>query len=318
MRRFLLLLGAALGGWALWRRTFATPVIALKDKVVVITGASSGIGRAAARTFAAQGANVVLVARREALLETLKTELESTYGVRALVVAADISREADRERVVGAATREFGRLDVLVNNAAIGVSAPLEGMKPAQIREVIDINFRGAILLTRAALPAMIAGGGGHIVNVSSAGGFVPLPLQNVYAASKAGLIGFSDGLRREVRPHGIGVSTILPGFVATPMLNENPEEVADFLKHNNLNLPGISLDDPAVVGGVIVNAVRFNRREWIAGGPLIVLAVGIGRCFPGLIDFALKFVAFPNPDEKTGESDGQDETGETAEATAP
>lgn len=290
MRRVLLILGAAVGGWALWRRTFATPVISLKDKVVVITGASSGIGRAAARTFAAQGANVVLVARREALLETLKSELEATYGIRALAIAADISREADRERVVAATVREFGRLDVLVNNAALGISAALDAMKPALIREVIDINLRGAVLLTRAALPTMIEGGGGHIVNVSSAGGYIPMPGQNVYAATKAGLIAFSDAIRREVRPHGIGVSTILPGFVATPMLDTDPDEVPNFLKNNGLNVPGLSLDDPAVAGGAIVNAVRFNRREWILGGPLVVLAIGIGRWFPNLVDFALRY----------------------------
>lgn len=315
MKRFLLLLGTALGGWALWRRTFATPTLYLKDKVVVITGASSGIGRAAARAFAAQGANVVLVARREPLLQELKTEIESTYGTAALVIEADISREADREAVVQATVREFGRLDVLVNNAGVGISASLDSLKPAAIREVIDINFRGAVLLTRGALPTMIAQGSGHIVNVSSAGALIPMPLQNVYAASKAGLIGFSDGLRREVRGNGIHVSTILPGFVATPLLGDDPEEVANFLKNNGLNVPGISLDDPAVVGGAMVNAVRFNRREWITGGPLIVMGITIGRWFPNLIDFALRFVSFTNDDEAAA---SEVETSEESKVVAP
>jgi short-subunit dehydrogenase len=304
MRRLLLIGGIALGGWVVWRRALSAPVVNLKDKVVVITGASSGIGWAAARAFAAQGAKLVLVARREALLNDLKAELEATYGATALVVPADISREADREAVVAATLREFGALDVLVNNAGIGHAGGLETMKPAAIREIIDLNFRAAVLLTRAALPAMLAQGSGHIVNVSSIGGVAQMPGQNVYAATKAGLIGFSDALRREVSGRGVRVSTILPGFTATSMLGETPEQVSNFLVDNGLNLPGVSLDDPAVVGGAIVNAVRFNRREWITGGPAIVLAVNLARVFPGLLDLALKLAKLSTYGEDTPPAD--------------
>lgn len=293
MNRMLFWLVMTVGAWAAWRRAFARPYLHLKDKVVLITGASSGIGRAAANAFAAQGAKLVLTARRADLLEAAKAEIAAVYGVEALVIPADVSDEADRARLIQTTLAHFGRVDVLVNNAGIGVSGALADMPEAEVARVLDVNLRAAALLTRAVLPHMLAQQAGHIVNVSSAGALAPMPGQNVYAAAKAGMIGLSDALRRELSGTGVNISTLLPGFTDTPMLGDHAsrDETERDLRAAGILLPGIVLDDPAVVGGAIVNAVRYNRREWITGGPGIVLACWLGRWFPGVLDVAMRFI---------------------------
>ncbi len=181
----------------------------MNARTVVVTGASSGIGEATARAFGLRGDRVVLVARRTDRLERLAGELPE-----ALVVTADVTRRDEMARIVGAAVGRYGGVDVLVNNAGLGRHDWLERLPVAEIAAQIDTNLTAPILLTQAVLPTMQARSRGVIINVCSVAGKIAVPTMSIYAATKFGLTGFSEGLRRELRPQGIHVCTIYPGPV--------------------------------------------------------------------------------------------------------
>jgi short-subunit dehydrogenase len=177
---------------------------------VIVTGASSGIGEASARAFAAAGDRVVLVARRADRLQTLASELPGS-----LAVPADLTRGDDIRRVVAETLHAFGRIDVLVNNAGRGVYDWLERLDEDDIRQEIDLNLLAPILLTRSVVPMMQGQGKGVIINVGSAAGRIGAPTLSIYNTSKFGLDGFSEALRREVGPQGVKICVIYPGGVS-------------------------------------------------------------------------------------------------------
>ncbi len=188
----------------------------LQGKVVLISGASSGFGADAARLFAREGARVVLSARRVERLEQLAEEIRSAGG-QALVVPADVAQQADLERLVRTTLETWGQIDILFNNAGFGRLDFLENLEPARdIETQIRVNLLGVIQLTRLVLPHMLERRQGHIINMSSVAGWLAAPLYSIYAASKFGVRGFTDALRREVAPFGIHVSGIYPGPAAT------------------------------------------------------------------------------------------------------
>lgn len=188
----------------------------LQGKVVLISGASSGFGADAARLFAREGARVVLSARRVERLEQLAEEIRSAGG-QALVVPADVARQADLERLVRTTLETWGQIDILFNNAGFGRLDFLENLEPARdIETQIRVNLLGVIQLTRLVLPHMLERRQGHIINMSSVAGWLAAPLYSIYAAGKFGVRGFTDALRREVAPFGIHVSGIYPGPAAT------------------------------------------------------------------------------------------------------
>ncbi|HBG74623.1 MAG: hypothetical protein A2X25_11365 [Chloroflexi bacterium GWB2_49_20] len=188
----------------------------LKDKVVLITGASSGFGEDAARLFAREGCRVVLAARRMERLNLLAEEIRAQGG-SALPVSLDVSQQAQIDEMVATVLKEYGRIDILFNNAGFGRLDWLENLEPARdIDAQIDVNLRGVIQVTRAVLPFMQAQASGSIINMSSVAGWMAPPLYSIYAATKYGLRGFTEALRREVRPQGIQVSGIYPGGAAT------------------------------------------------------------------------------------------------------
>ncbi len=194
----------------------------LNGKVAVVTGASSGIGAATARALAAAGARLVIAARREDRLTALADELEAGGG-EVRTVAADLGTPAGAEAVVAAAAEAFGRIDVLVNNAGVMFLAPVEESDPNDWDAMIRVNLLGVMNASRAALPHLRAAGGGHVVNVSSVSGRFAGPTQGGYNASKWGVNGFSEALRREVHADGITVTLIEPGIVATELTDHIP-----------------------------------------------------------------------------------------------
>jgi NAD(P)-dependent dehydrogenase (short-subunit alcohol dehydrogenase family) len=191
----------------------------MNDKVALITGASSGIGRATGEAFAARGAKVVLAARREHELATLASEIESRGG-RASFVATDVAIAKDVERMVAHAIETFGRLDYAVNNAGIeGRLSGITDLSEEEWDQVLDTNLKGTFLCLQYEARAMLAcGHGGAIVNVGSVNSFLGFPTGSAYVASKHGQIGLTTSVSAELAPHGIRVNLVCPGFVDTPM----------------------------------------------------------------------------------------------------
>jgi len=191
----------------------------MSGKIALITGASSGIGRATAEAFAAKGAKVALAARREDELAGLVSEIE-TRGGAATFVKTDVSIAKDVERMVKHTIETFGRLDYAVNNA--GIEGQLSGITDLSEEEwdrVLDINLKGTFLCMKYEASAMLAGGqGGAIVNVGSVNSFLGFPTGSAYVASKHGQIGLTTSVSAELAPQGIRVNLVCPGFIDTPM----------------------------------------------------------------------------------------------------
>jgi NADP-dependent 3-hydroxy acid dehydrogenase YdfG len=184
----------------------------LTDKVVAITGATAGIGAASARALAAEGANVVLGARREERLRELADEL----GDQVAVVTMDVRDPAGAEELVASAVDRFGRLDALVANAGIGAYGGIMDLTDEQLRVMMDTNIAGTVWPIRAAVPRLLDVGGGDIVIVASVAGLRGGGDEAVYAATKFAQVGLAGGLDRELREQNIRVSTLCPGGVAT------------------------------------------------------------------------------------------------------
>ncbi len=282
MKRRLLIPGAALAGGALlWRGLHGPEPVPLRDRVVILTGASSGIGRAAAHAFAAEGARLALAARRGEALLSLAEELED-YGSPALAVPTDVRRDEDLAALVRRTLAAFGRLDVLVNNAGLSYGGPLPEQPPAQIRALLETNLYGPLRLTQMVLPVMLGQGAGHIVNVSSMAGQIAPPGMAAYAATRRALTFFSDALRRELDGTGIHVSTVLPTWTRTPMVQRLAEQA---LRGAGALPAGERVDMPEVPATAIVDAVRYRRRTVALGGPWMRSGYLSERLAPWLVD---------------------------------
>ncbi len=189
----------------------------MKDKVVMITGASAGIGAALAQTCAGRGAKLVLLARREGALAEVAARCET----ETLTVPTDVTRRADLERAVAAALERFGQIDVLVNNAGRGISRPVTQLTDGDLDEMWLVNTKSMMYGVQAVLPQFEKRGAGHIVNVSSMLGRVPFAgIRSAYSAAKHALNSLTTNLRVELRPKGIAVTLVLPGVVATEFGN--------------------------------------------------------------------------------------------------
>jgi len=196
-------------------------------KVVVITGASSGIGAAAARMFAAEGATVVVAARSQPALEQLVRDVTAAGGT-AHAVPTDVSRREDCERLLARASDQLGGIDVLVNNAGANKRGPIERYTADELAGVVQVNLVAPIMLTRLVLPYLRKRGGGAVVNVASIAGRIPVGHEAVYSATKFGLRAFTFALVEELEGSGITVSAVSPGPVDTGFIMENIDDVPD------------------------------------------------------------------------------------------
>jgi len=187
----------------------------LSGQVVILTGASSGIGEATARRLVRSGVRLTLSARRAERLQALARELDPT-GRQVLAVPGDVTIDADRRQLVAATMAQFGRIDGLVNNAGYGTRGPVELVPVDLIRKNFETNVFSLLALTQLVLPHLRAQGSGCIVNIGSVAGRIARPLSSVYDATKHALEAFTDGLRGELQPFGVRVTLIRPGFILT------------------------------------------------------------------------------------------------------
>jgi NADP-dependent 3-hydroxy acid dehydrogenase YdfG len=202
----------------------------LDGKIVAVTGASSGIGEAIAVACAAAGASVALAARRSHRLDAV-VERISGEGGKAVALAADVAVEEEARNFVHGVHAEFGRLDVLVNNAGVMLLGPINGAPTDEWRRMIDVNVFGVLYCTHAAVPLMLEQGSGHIINISSVAGRVARLGSGVYNLTKFGIGAFSESLRQEVTQAGVRVTLVEPGAVATELVEQNRPEIQSIIR---------------------------------------------------------------------------------------
>jgi NAD(P)-dependent dehydrogenase (short-subunit alcohol dehydrogenase family) len=218
--------------------------------VAIVTGGSRGIGLAIARALVAEGAHVAITGRNEAHLAAARPTIESAGPGAIETLQADVRRAADVTRAVDATVARFGGLDILINNAGVGIFAGVSAMTAAQWAEVIETNLTGVFHACHAALPHLQRRGGGFIINISSLAGKNPFVDGAAYCASKAGLNAFSEALMQEVRYDNIRVSYVMPGSVATGFVGGDASKGADWKIA------------PEEVAEVVVNLLRHNPRS--------------------------------------------------------
>jgi short-subunit dehydrogenase len=251
----------------------------LKGRVAVVTGASSGIGEATARELVARGADVVLVSRAAERLEALERELSASGG-RALAIKTDVAHENSVETMVREAVAAFGSLDVLVNNAGLGLSGRVAELRAEDLRYVFEVNTIGPLNCIQAALPHM--GRGGRIINVSSVVGRRAVPKVGGYCATKFALNALSDSLRVEVADRGITVTSVYPGTTRTAF-RENSRRTKN--ERRGWRPKGVT---PEKVAGKIADAAEKGPRDVYVTLPDRIYAAAT-LLFPGLADHALR-----------------------------
>jgi short-subunit dehydrogenase len=251
--------------------------VELSGRSVLLTGATGGIGRAAAFRLARCGAKLTLVARSEEPLRALAAEIGAAGG-EALAVPADVTVAADGARAVAEAVRRFQGLDALVNNAGVGYLRPIDEATDAEIEEMIRLNLLGTIRMTRAALPSLLARAGSALVNVASYAGKVGAPNYSYYGATKFAVVGLTEGWRRELLPRGVRVTLLLPAAVETPFLDRAGRARALGAG------PAGTLLKPEDVARGIERALRRHPPEIYLPGRNHMLAV-FNTLLPGLSD---------------------------------
>ncbi len=251
----------------------------LRGKVAVVTGASSGIGEATARELAARGASVVLASRAADRLEALRREISGSGG-QALAVEADVSERGSVEAMVRRAVGEFGSLDVLVNNAGLGLSGRISEVRPEDVRYVFEVNTLGPLNCIQASLPHM--GEGGRIINVSSVVGRRAIPKVGAYCATKFALNALSDALRVEIAGRKITVTSVYPGTTRTSF-RENSRRTKS--EKRGWRPKGVAPDE---VARKIADAAEKGPRDVYVTLPDRLFVAGV-TLFPGLADRVLR-----------------------------
>ena len=270
----------------------------LRDKTVIVTGASSGIGRETAIAFARADANLVLASRNEGALNELAAEL-APMGRRVAVIPTDVTQRAAVDAMARRAAEELGSIDILVNNAGLGLNALLAEGSMTNIRRLFEVNVFGALHCIQAVVPYMKKQGSGQIINVSSVAGKIATPRNGAYAATKFALIAISDALRLELADYGITVTTVYPGVTDTPFGENVLKEV------EAPSVPAVMRGVPARrVADAIVRAARRQKRE-VFITVTDRMAVGLKNVSPCVVDWGMRTFYLRRLREPASEKDG-------------
>ena len=255
--------------------------MSLENKIVIITGASSGIGKACAEEFARRGANLVLGARQYVNLCEIAQDLEKKYNIRAVAVQCDVSKEEDCRHLIDQTLLSFKKIDVLINNAGISMRALFKDLDLVVLKNLMDINFWGAVYCTKYALPELLRNKG-SVVGVSSIAGYRGLPGRTGYSASKFALNGFLEALRVENLKTGLHVMIAAPGFTASNI--RNTALAKDGSRQGESSMDEGKMMTSEEVAKIIVEGVVDRKRTLImtAQGKLAVL---MNKLLPAWVD---------------------------------
>ena len=255
--------------------------IELKDKVVIITGASSGIGLACAEEFAKQGSNLILGARKFVSLCEIARDLEQKYGIRAIAVSCDVSQEESCKELIHQALITFKRLDILVNNAGISMRGLFEKTDISVLKQVMDVNFWGTVYCCKYALPYLLQSKG-SIIGVSSIAGYTGLPGRSGYSASKFAMQGFLEVVRLENFKKGVHVLVACPGFTASNIRKVALDPTG--AEKGESNMDENKMMSPEEVARKIVSGIIKRKRTLVMTreGKLTVL---LSKIFPSLLE---------------------------------
>jgi short-subunit dehydrogenase len=252
----------------------------MDGKVVVITGASMGIGEAIAKVFADKGARVVLLSRDANRAEAARHRVGHTE--RTLAMACDVRNREEIDRALALTLHHFDRVDVWVNNAGVGIRDTVTDMEPKALHELFETNFFGTIACMQAVVPAMREEGGGDIINISSVAGHIPVPLMAIYAASKFAMNAIGKGARPELKRDNINVLTVCPGYVSTEfgahMVASRAENVRP------LAVRGIPAER---VARATYRGYRARKREVVVPWSMIPV-IKLYQLFPGMVEWML------------------------------
>jgi len=249
-----------------------------RNKAVVVTGASSGIGEDVAVGFARQGARVALLARRKSMLDDVAGRIDGAGG-RAIAIACDVSKRADVDAAIEEATRAFGRLDILVNSAGILIPSDVEKLKLADLERMMSVNVYGALNAIQAAIPIMRRQGAGSIINIASLAGRRGISPLGGYSATKFAMVGLTEALRMELFGTGIRVSLVMPGVIDTPMTTDTVMEDMELG-----TMPSFFKMPVRWVTWAVLAAAAFGLTE-VDVPPGAAVGEKIAALFPGVTD---------------------------------
>lgn len=266
----------------------------LSGKNAILTGGSKGIGRYIAQALAREGVNIALVARSAEQLGPVAQEV-TKLGIRAVAIPADITIESERITLLQRAIEELGQIDILINNAGIVKWTQFLRQEEREMFRLIETNLLAPMFLTQEVLPDMLERGYGHIINISSLAGKRGVPYQATYAASKAGLIEWSNALRMELEDTGVGVSVICPGYIS---------EVGMFAIHGQSVPLLVGSVSPRRVAETVIRTIKKNPQEVLVGpGPTRILYV-LNELSPGIGTFLLKVMGVKKLQQKLADDE--------------
>jgi short-subunit dehydrogenase len=252
----------------------------MAGKVVVVTGASMGIGEAIAKVFADEGASVALLSRDAGRAEAARHRVGHTD--RTLAMACDVRNRADIDRALAVTLHHFDRVDVWVNNAGVGIRDSVADMEMSACRELFETNFFGTIACVQAVVPAMRESGGGDIINISSVAGHIPVPFMAIYSASKFAINALAKGARLELKRDHINVLTVCPGYVRTDF---GQHVVAD--RQFNVRPQSVRGVTAERVARAAYRGYRKRKREVVVPWTMIPV-IKLYQLFPGVVDWAM------------------------------